>query len=276
MLFDLRGKRKNVVRVVYAGLAILFAGGFLLFGIGSETGVGGLGDLLGFGTGSTSSGSPAYDDQIEEAEQRLAEDPKDERALQDLVQLHYQAGNDELEVDEATGEVTVTTSAEEQYNQAIGAWTDYLEVAKKPASATASIVNQAYAVLLRNADPAAVPTLAKDAVVPAEIVAESNPGANPYFTLAQYAYFAGDEELGDEAAKKAVAEVDESQREQIQKELDAVAKAAAQLREQIEKQAGKGSGEEAFTNPLEQGVGGGSLGGAGGALGGGAAPAPAP
>ena len=34
MLFDLKGKRKRLVQVVYLGLAILFGGGLVLFGVG--------------------------------------------------------------------------------------------------------------------------------------------------------------------------------------------------------------------------------------------------
>jgi hypothetical protein len=262
VLFDLSGKRKNVVRVVYGFLALLFAGGFLLFGIGSESGIGGIGDLFGFGTSNTGNDNPAFEDRINEAEEKLAADPNDESALRTLVEVHYQAGNDALEVDEETGSVTITDTAEQEYNETIAAWEDYLEVAKKPDDGTASIANQAYGVLLQNSEPASVPTLAKDAVGPAEIVAEATPGVGTYSTLAQYAYFAGDEELGDEAAKKAVAEADPSQKKQLQKQLDATAKAAADLIEQIEKQAKKGDGEEAFSNPLEQGIGGGTLPGA--------------
>ena len=36
MLFDLKGKRKRLVQVVYLGLAILFGGGLVLFGVGGN------------------------------------------------------------------------------------------------------------------------------------------------------------------------------------------------------------------------------------------------
>jgi hypothetical protein len=274
MLFDLSGKRRNVIRVVYGFLAVIFGAGFLLFGVGSEV-QGGLGDLFGFGTNDTTNDNPAFEDQIDDAEQRLVANPNDERALADLVQLHYQAGNDAVEVNETTGQISFTTESEDSYNAAVSAWQDYQKAAKDPDPATAAIANQAYTIILQNAEPTEVETIAKDAIAPAEISAEDNPGVGPYSTLAQYAYFAGDTELGGEAARKAVAEAEPSQRNQIQKGLDQAAKAAEQLREQIEKQAEKGGDEGAFTNPLEQGIGGGSLPGAGGtALPGGAPPAP--
>ena len=275
MLFDLSGKRKRVVQVVYAALAVLFAVSFVGFGIGSDA-AGGIFDAFGLGSGDNQNGNPAFEEQIDEAEQRVAADPKDEKAYAELVQLHYQAGNDAVEVDEATGQITMTQEAETEYQAAASAWQDYLKAAKKPDPATAAIANQAYSVILTSAEPAEVSTIAEDAVVPAEISAEDTPGVGPWASVAQYAYFAGNTELGDQAAKKAIAEADSSQRKQLQKDLEGYAKAAAQLEKQIKKQAEKGGGEGAFTNPLEEGAGGGALPGAppGGALPG--APAPAP
>ncbi|HEX6115475.1 MAG TPA: hypothetical protein VFY99_00150 [Solirubrobacterales bacterium] len=274
MLFDLSGKRKRVVQVVYAALAVLFAVSFVGFGIGSDA-AGGLFDAFGLGSDDNSSGNPAFEDQIDEAEQKVAADPKDEQALSDLVQLHYQAGNDAVEVDEATGQISMTTESEQEYNEAASAWQDYLKVAKKPDGSTAAIANQAYGILLQFAEPTEVSTIAEDAVVPAEISAEDTPGVGPWATVAQYAYFAGDTKLGDEATQKALDEADSSQRKQLAKDLAAAEKSAVKLAEEIKKQAEKGGGEEAFTNPLEQGIGGGALpGGTGAGLPGSTTPAP--
>jgi hypothetical protein len=268
MLFDLSGKRRNFIRVVYAILAALFLGGFLFFGIGSDA-PGVLGDLLGFGTNEPTSGTPQFDQEIEDAEERLATDPKDEAALEQLVQVRYQAGNSALERDEETGQVTLTDDAETQFSESTDAWERYIEVAKKPSGDVAAIANQAYAVLLQFSDPQDVPTLAEDAVPAAQLYAESNPGVGTYATLAQFAYFAGDTKTGDEAAAKAAEEVDAPQRKQLEKDLAAAKEAAAQLEKQLAKQAKQGGGGEAFTNPL------GDL-GTGSPLGGGATPAPAP
>ena len=275
MLFDLSGKRKRVVQVVYAALAVLFAVSFVGFGIGSDA-QGGIFDIFGLGGNDNQSGNPAFEDQINEAEDKVAADPKDEQALSDLVQLHYQAGNDAVEVDESTGQISMTTESEQEYNEAAAAWQDYLKVAKKPDPSTAAIANQAYGVILQFSEPTEVSTIAEDAVVPAELSAEDNPGIGPWATVAQYAYFAGDLKTGDEAAQKALAEADSSERKNLQKQLDAAKEQAIQLEKQIKKQAEKGGGEEAFTNPLEQGAAGGTaLPGAGGAgLPGSTTPAP--
>jgi hypothetical protein len=261
MLFDLSGKRKRVVQVVYAALAVMFAVSFIGFGIGSDA-AGGIFDALGIGGNDNSTDNPAFDQQIKDAEAKLAADPKDEGALQDLVEVHYQAGNDALDVDETTGQISMTQTSEQEYNESISAWEDYAKVAKKPDDATAAIANQAYGVLLQFSDPTEVSTLAKDAILPAQIVAEQTPGVGTYATLAQYAYFGGDPALGDEAAEKAVKEADPSQAKQLEKDLASAKDAAVKLEEEIKKQAEKGKPEEAFQNPLEQGLGGSSLGGA--------------
>src|SRR5918996_5601076 len=110
MLFDLRGKRRRFIQVVYGLLAALFFISFVGFGIGSDVS-GGIFDALGVGGGDTSSSNPQYDEDIEDAEQRLEQDPKDEQALQQLAQTHYLAGQAALETDETTGEPVLTDDA---------------------------------------------------------------------------------------------------------------------------------------------------------------------
>ena len=272
MLFDLSGKRKRVVQVVYAALAVLFAVSFIGFGIGSDA-AGGIFDALGLGSGDSTNDDPAFEAEIDDAEARIKADPKDETAYQDLVSVHFQAGNAASETDETTGAVTITSEAEQDYQASVAAWEDYVKITKKPDPGTAAIASNAYGSLLQAAEIQDAPPIAEDAVLPAQIAAEDNPGVGTYFTLAQYAYVGGDTKTGDEASKEAVGAADASQRKQVQQQLDAVAKASAQLQKQIEKQAEKGGGEEAFSNPLESGAGTGAL-GAGG-LGGTPAP-PAP
>ena len=66
MLFELGGKRKRLIQVIYVCLALLMFVGLVGLGIGSNVS-GGIFDALGIGGGNTSS-SPQYDAQIERAE----------------------------------------------------------------------------------------------------------------------------------------------------------------------------------------------------------------
>lgn len=257
MLFDIRGKRKRVIQVVYAVLAVLFAVSFVGFGIGSDA-AGGIFDAFGIGSGNTGSGNPRFEQQVEDAEAELAQNPGDKRALEQLVRVHYQAGNDALELDEETGTIAMTPEAEEEFSAATRAWERYVEATKKASDDVAAVANQAYGVLLQFEDDArAIPTLAQDAVSAAEIVAEANPGAGTYATLAQYAYFAGEYETGDEAAAQAAKRADASQREDLEKQLSRTKKASQKLEKQLAKQPDEATGEEPFSNPLEE-LGGGA------------------
>ena len=102
MLFELGGKRKRLIQVIYVCLALLMFVGLVGLGIGSNVS-GGIFDALGIGGGSTSS-SPQYDAQIERAENTLQANPKDEKALLALARTHFLAGQAATETDD-TGSI---------------------------------------------------------------------------------------------------------------------------------------------------------------------------
>lgn len=243
MLFDLSGKRRRVVQVVYGVLAVLFAVSFVGFGIGSDA-AGGIFDALGFGGSNGSAGNPQYEEEIEAAEKRLQQDPKDERALLALARVHFLAGQAEVEVNEDTGAPVVTGDARTQFAESVDSWERYLEVESGDLNVDAArLVVQAY-VGLEDADGAAASQ---------EIVAQDTPSAGAYGTLAFYRYAAGQIPKGDEAAKRALAEAEPSQRAQLREQLDQVAKQAKRLKKaQAKLPQGGATGE----NPLESPLGG--------------------
>ncbi|MGH2994363.1 MAG: tetratricopeptide repeat protein [Solirubrobacterales bacterium] len=254
MLFDLRGKRRRFIQVVYALLAALFLISFVGFGIGSDVS-GGIFDALGVGGSDSSSSNPQYESQIESAEQRLAQDPKDEDALVELARVHFLAGQNALEADEQTGQPVVTDESRLQFDESVSAWERYLKLeSKNPDANAAGLVVQGY-VLLNDAEGAAETQ---------RIVAEARPSQGAYSNLAFYLYAAGDLEGGDEAAQRAVAEAEGSQRAGVEKQLARIRRAAEKQEEQLKKQA-KNAPEGA--NPLQSPLGGGL---------GGSSPAPQP
>jgi tetratricopeptide (TPR) repeat protein len=263
MLFDLQsGKRRRVVQVVFGTMALLFGVSFLFFGIGSDAS-GGLADLFGFGTNSQSTGNPQFDQQVEDAEDAVAADPKDEKALLELAQVRYQAGQFQLEADPETGQPVVTEDARANFEGSLDAWEQYLALKpKKPDPGTAALVAQAY-VQLEDA---------KGAAEAQRIVAEDNPSGGTYGNLAFYLYASGDIEGGDEAAALAVENSDPAQADQIEKQLAQLSEQAAKLKKAAAKaaeQADQGGSQAGA--PIEDPFG--SLGGTGG-LGGTAPPAP--
>jgi tetratricopeptide (TPR) repeat protein len=255
MLFDLSSpRRKNVVRVVYGLLAVLFAGGFIFFGIGSESGAGGLFDGL-FGDGSSGSTAEQYEQQIEDAETKLETDPQNANALATLARYRYLSGTAQLDQDQTTGAVSLTEEARQEFESAIDAWTRYLDTKPpKPDVATAANMVQAY-YALGDAEGAA------DAQA---IQTKNNPSAGTYSQLAFFRYASYDIEGGDEAAKSAVEEAPKADRKSVEKQLDRYRELAVKQKKKLAKlPQDSAAGEEALGSPF------GGLGGAGGT-----APAP--
>lgn len=273
MLFDLQSpRRRGVIKVVYATLAILLGGGLIFFGIGSDA-TGGLSDIF---TGGGSDPEDQFEDQIEDAEQRAQENPNDPNAQAELVQLHYQAGNAQLEVDSETGQQQFTSEAQESYTKAANAWDRYVKLAGgKPDSSTALLAVQAFSALANGALTSAAQGDGQEALNAADdaltyftsageaqrAIADESGNANDFASVAQFLYFGGDFPGAEQATQEALAAAKGGQRSQLQKQLDQVEKRARQLNDDI----------EGFRKQLAQadaGAGaGGGAGGGGGATG---------
>jgi hypothetical protein len=251
VLFDLKsGKRRRVVQVVFGFLAFLFFISFVGFGVGSDV-TGGLFDAIGLGGGSNSS-DPQYEQQIEDAENTLDDDPKNQQALLDLVRYHYLSATSEgVSTDPNTGQTSITEDANSELEKAAQAWTDYLKTNPKNTDvSTAANAAQVF-VLLGDADGAAQAQA---------IVAEGQKSASAYGQLAFYYYAAGDIKAGDEAAKQAVDASDPSAADQIEKNLASIRKQAIKQAEAIKEQAQQGgqqAGEQQLQDPFG-GLGGGA------------------
>ena len=257
MLFDIRGRRKRVIQVVYAILALLM--GLSLFLV---VGPFNLGELVGSG-GSTRESVEIFDEQAERIEGRLRANPDDPEMLISLVRARVNAGRGSSEQDPTTGEAVLTPKGIEEYEQATAAWLRYLKVAGEEVSpAVASLMSATAFSLAQNSEsyPEAFENLAAAARAQ-ELAAEGRPSVGAWATLAAYAYLAGDMATGDRAGKETLAlAASKSERKQIEKQLDAYVKQGKQLKKRA-KQAAKaerGQGKEALENPL------GGLGGGGG------------
>ena len=249
MLFDLRGKRRRVIQVVYALLAALFLISFVGFGVGSEVS-GGIFDALGVGgSDSSSSSDPQLDEDIENAEQRLEQNPNDERALLVLARTHYTAGQSSVEQDPETGAAVPTEDSREDFTAATEAWEQYLDTKpKKPDSGVALQLLQAYQLLVQSdTDPTELQVHLEGGRDTAEVAAEAQPSPNTYFTLAQFAFLSGDAELGQEAADEVLKGSSASQAKRAEKDFAALEKQGEQLQKQIKQQA---AGKEELGAPL--------------------------
>jgi hypothetical protein len=247
VIFDLRsGKRRRMVQVVFSILAFIFAISFIGFGIGSGTS-GGLFDALGIGGGDSGGGDAQYDQQIEDAENTLADDPKNQRALTDLVNYHFLSASEGIETDQTTGTTSISEDARSQLEDTVSAWQDYLDTKPpKPDPSAAATATQAY-VYLNDAGGAASAQ---------RIVAEAGGTAADFGQLALYLYADGKIKAGDEAGKQAVAAAEPSQREQIRKYTEQLAESARKQKKKLAQQAQHAGGDNAAESQLEDPFGG--------------------
>jgi hypothetical protein len=252
MLFDIRGKRRRLVQVTFATLALLFLVGFLGFGIGVGGGPGGIFDALGISNSGSTSGSStaAIQDDIDAANAKLAKNPDDEKALLKLANNEYLLAKTGVETDPNTGQPTsISTDAHSDLGDAADAWNKYLKVNKGKADVTTAfnMVN----VFQLLGDP--------DGLIQAQrIVAEAQPSAQSYGQLALFQYLTGDISGGDASSKNALAEAPKSQRKTLESQLDQARKQGEQIKKQQEKAQKQGGGTATTpgANPFESPLGG--------------------
>ena len=251
MLFDLRGKRRHLVQVSFAMLALLFLVGFLGFGIGVGGGPGGIFDALGISNSSNSSGSATgvYQDHIDKANAKLAKNPKDTQALLTVVNNEYLLAKSGVSQDPNTGQITVTNDAHTNLGDAADAWNKYLKVNKgKPDLNAAFNMVNAYVIL--NDGNGAIKTQ--------EVIAKAQPSPQSYGQLAFFQYLTGDIAGGDQSRDKALSQASKTQRKQLDTQLTQARKQGLQVQKQQQqaKKQGGGATTTPGANPLQSPFGG--------------------
>lgn len=251
MLFDLSGKRKRVVQVSYALLAAVFLVGFIGIGIGSGNSTGGILDAVGLGgDGGGGSLGDQYDEQIDNANQQLATNPKDTAALLKLAKYEFYKAKPGITTDPNTGAPTVSEDADAELGKSVDAWERYLKVNKgKPNGGMAAQIVQAYYFLNDFGGAARAQ----------RIVAEDQPSSGSYGQLAAYLYASLDISGGDQAAKKAVAKAPGSTRKTTEQQLDELRSFYAKAKKQQAKaQKNAPPPTTPGANPLQSPFGGGA------------------
>jgi tetratricopeptide (TPR) repeat protein len=257
MLFDIRGRRKRVIQVVYAALALLMA--LSLFTV---VGPVSLGDI-GLGGGSSTDQGSIYDDQIERLEAKLRKNPDDQAALVQLTRARFNAGSAQLERDPATNAITgISEEAVTDFNEAGEAWERYLKTdPQKPNAIAAQLAAQSLLYAASTSTAVAFEDKIQAAAEAQEVYAEASPSLSSYLTLAQYRFYAGDNAGAEEAGRRAEQEAPKAQRPAVTQTLVQYRKQGKQVQKQVKAaskfQPGAG-GEEALQNPLGGLSGGGS------------------
>lgn len=248
LLFDVRGRRKHVIRVVYAILALLM-GASLFLVVGPIN----IGELVG--NGGSSSAGKVLDEQAERIERRLAKDPTNTALLLSLTRTRIGAGNAEVEVDPEGGTPNVTAEALAEYEKGTRSWQRYLKhVSGEPNAGAALLVAGTYFTLAENG-VTLDDTVAdlKGAAEAQRIVAAARPSVGSLSTLAIYEYYAGNFAAGDMASRKAQERASsKAEAKRIKTQLTEYRKRGKQLEKQKRQiaKAQRGRGKEALQNPF--------------------------
>ena len=254
MLFDIRGRRKHVVRVVYAILALLM-GASLFLVVGPFS----LGDLAGNGA---TDASKVLQEQAERTEQKLRREPENEDLLVALTRSRLTAANSLTEVNSETGVTFFTPEGRQELERGVEAWNSYLKQTKEPKASLALLVSNGYFGLAESAPSfeEAIENIA-GAAKTQRIAAEAQPTVNSLTTLAIYEYYAGDFAAGDKAVSEAEAKApSKAEAKEIGKQMVEYrkrGKAFEAQKKEVAKEEKK-LGKERLQNPL-----GGLSGGAG-------------
>jgi hypothetical protein len=258
MLFDIRGRRKHVVRVVYAILALLM-GASLFLVVGPFN----IANLVG--NSSTTNANQVLDEQAGRIEHKLRTEPDSEALLAALTRTRIAAGNALIEISPETGAKVIPPEAHQEFERASAAWRRYLKQANSVSASIAPLMASAYFTLAEGS--AGLEEAEKNVAAAAttqRMAAEEQPTINSLTTLAIYEYYAGDFKAGDEAARKAEAKAPKAEAKEVKKqmaEFRARGKAFEKQKQEFAKQE-REKGKESLQNPF------GGLGGSSGSLGG--------
>lgn len=252
MLFDTRGKRKHVIRVVYAILALLM-GASLFLVVGPFN----LAELTGGSSGGDA--SEVFEEQAERIEGRLAKSPQDEQLLLALTRAHINTGNSQLEASSESEVPIVTPEARDSFDSAAEAWNRYLKQAGDEPSATGAQLVAGTFFQLAEAGSASLGEIEENVAEAARaqrIAAEQRPSIGSLSSLAIYEYFNGDFAAGDKAARQAAAAApSKAEGKSIEKQLAEYSKRAKQFTTNAKriKQQEQKTGKQSLQDPFDFG-----------------------
>lgn len=214
MVFDIRGRRRHAVKVVYAVLAVLM--GLSLFLVVGPLNIGEI-------FGNSSGGNPAgqFEERAEHLELKLKKEPENSDLLASLTREQVNAANQLYNVGPEE-EREITAEAIQQLQLASDSWTRYLKATDEPSTGVAQIMAPNLIVAAQYARTVPEAKANVEAAVEAEkIVADQRPSLNSLTTLAFYEAILGHnakaQELGHEAGAKYASS--KFQRESIENEI---------------------------------------------------------
>ncbi len=254
MVFDIRGRRRHVVKFVYAVLALLM-GASLFLVVGPVN----IGNLLGGGSES-SNASAIFVEQAENVERKLRKDPENPELLLSLTKARINAGNASAELNPETGAPQVTEEGQGELQRASEAWSKYLKATDEPSVGGAQAAAPMFFTLAQLARSGSEAETNLHAAAKAQqIVAEQRPSLGSLSTLAIYRNYSFDYAGAKQAEKEAEKYANTKfERENLGNELSQIEKRAKEFQKQLaeiakENQKLQTEGKGQVANPLAEG-----------------------
>jgi hypothetical protein len=261
MVFDIRGRRKHVVKVVYAILAVLM-GASLFLVVGPLN----IGELFNGSSSSSGEAAKPFEEQAERLEAKLKQEPEDSDLLLALTRAHVNAGNSLVQINPETGEQGATPESRQQYQEAVDAWSRYLEATSEPSPNLAQVVAPTFVALTlaSKTAPEARRNL-QEAVAAQQMVANARPSRGSLSTLAIYQYYNGEVKAAEKAEEELLKLTNiKSERKELEKQLEATRKQGKEqqaLYKRVEKEEAAAANAAGGSGSLSSPSLGGSLGG---------------
>jgi len=219
MLFDLRSRRRrNAVKLVYGGLALLIGLGLVGFGIGTGFNFGGIFTAAANGGGAGGTGNVQLEKALTKAQRRATADPGSAAAWLAVGTAAYAIAELPTNYVSNTG---FTKSGFTVLKTVKRAWQHYVALA--PAHPDSAFANEV--VIAFGSAPAGIQDWAT-AETAQEIVTQLTPTFSEYEYLAYFAYLAKEISRGDLAAARAVAIAPKAQKKQIAAALENIKSSA--------------------------------------------------
>jgi hypothetical protein len=231
MVFDIRGRRKVAVKVVYAILAVLM-GASLFLVVGPLN----IGEIFNNNGSSSGEAAKPYEEQAERIEAKLKKDPEDQQLLRSLARAQVTAGNSLLSVEPSEEDLL---NALQQYRQASSTWSEYLKATDEPSAGIAQLMAPALLSLAERSRTLPEAQRNIEAATEAQrIVAKQRPTLNALSTLALYTTFTGDYAAAEEAKAEAMKLTSAKfERESLEKQLKAAKERAEAFQQERKKVA---------------------------------------
>lgn len=258
MLFDLRGRRKRVIQVIYVLLAVIMAASLIVIGMP--------GGMNPFSGGTTSLNRDAAEANIERAEnleRRLQTQPNNANVAVELVRARFSAARSLYATDDDTQQTSITDEAIAQYDLAADAWDRYLRVTRnQPEPDVAQLMAGVFFELSQGSTVAQFQSNIADAAaaqqfVTDEAVREQRQGgssaANQLTQLATYQYYAQEFDAADQTRDQALAAANsDADRQEIRRTLNATEEDARRIGRLINRaiRQAQQDGGQSLQNPL--------------------------